>query len=152
MSEHPWPDDLTPPDPYTVQSGLDDFWAQLDHFGTLVARRQYLLAQEQVGELRRTVLGMMLALNGIARPVGTVHLNRYLSESQRAALEKTLRLPEVDAESLIGQAVALTVIYRWYAPQLVEKFGLTYPHTHEQSVWIELVNRLPDWPLHVSTE
>jgi hypothetical protein len=55
-------------------------------------------------------------------------------------------------ESYIAQAVALTVIYRWYAPQLVAKLGLTYPHHREQSVWIDLVNRLPDWPLHVSTE
>jgi hypothetical protein len=95
---------------------------------------------------------MMLALNGIARPVGTTHLNDYLSASQRAALEKTLVLPAVDMESCIAQAVALTVIYRWYAPQLVAKLGLTYPHHREQSVWIDLVNRLPDWPLHVSTE
>ena len=95
---------------------------------------------------------MMLALNGIQWPTGTRHLNGYLSASQRAALEKTLVAPEVSGESWIGRAVALVVIYRWYAPQLVEKFDLAYPHELENAVWTHLQQNIPDWPLSVTTD
>ncbi len=143
---------LNRPDPATVQRRLDDFWLRLAQFASLIAHDQYLLAHEALGDLRRTVLGMMLALNGIERPAATTSLNTYLSDSQRTALEKTMLLPANDQASFIGQAVALTVIYRWYAPQLVEKLDLTYPHLREQAVWIELVNQLPDWPQHVKSD
>jgi len=67
-------------------------------------------------------------------------------------LEKTLVTPEVSPESWIGRAVALVVIYRWYAPQLVEKYNLTYPQALEDKVWAQLQHELPDWPLTVTTE
>jgi hypothetical protein len=75
-----------------------------------------------------------------------------LGESQRAAIQKTLLLPSVSAEGWIGQAVALVVIYRWYAPQLVDKFGLAYPQALETAVWQQLASELADWPLTITTE
>jgi hypothetical protein len=152
MTQRQWPDPLIAPNPEIVQRDLATFWTQLAQLADLIARRQLLLAHSALSELRQTVVALMLALNGIARPHATVALNAYLSASQRTALEKTLHLPTVDQESLIGQAVALTVIYRWYAPQLVDKFDLSYPHPQEQAAWVELVNHLPDWPQHVHTD
>jgi hypothetical protein len=152
MISRPWPDPLTAPEPDAVQHSLETYWVQLAQLADLIARHQLLLAHDVLSELRNIVLEMMLALNGIARPQATTALNVYLSASQRAALEKTMLLPASDPESFIGQAVALTVIYRWYAPQLVAKFDLNYPHLTEQTVWIKLVNQLPDWPQQVSTD
>jgi hypothetical protein len=151
MSDKHWPDPLRPTDPSHVEFFLHEFWRQLQTLPDLLNRREYLLAEQLTHRLRQIVLELMLALNGIQWPVETKHPNRYLGESQRAAIQKTLLLPNISAESLIGQAVALVVIYRWYAPQLVEKFNLAYPQTLEAEVWQQLQQRLPDWPLTVTT-
>lgn len=126
MTEQHWPDALMPPTHENVAQLLRSFWRELAHLPHLLARDEYLLAAACTAALRRCVLEMMLALNGIAYPLGTTHLNTYLGASQRAALEKTLLAPSAAAESWIGQAVALVVIYRWYAPQLVAAFALPY--------------------------
>jgi hypothetical protein len=125
---------------------LSRFWIELEPLADLLARQERLLAVEQLTRLRATVIEMMLALNGIARPAATRHLNTYLSDSQRAALEKTLLAPATGADAWLAQAVALVVIYRWYAPQLAAKFALDYPAALEEQAWATLTDALPDWP------
>jgi hypothetical protein len=155
MSTPRWPDALQPPHAEQIQELLLNFWTDLAVLSDLLPRGQLLLAAEQLHSLRQSVLQMMLALNGIQRPA-TRDLNTYLSANQRAALEKTLLMPTVDpaewAESWIGQAVSLVVIYRWYAPQLVAKHKLRYPHTEEKAAWDALIAKLPTWPRQITTE
>jgi len=134
-----------------VANLLRTFWERLGQLPDLITRQENLLADQLTTQLRGIVLEMMLALNGIQWPSGTRHLNHYLSAQQRAAIEKTMVLPHVSAEAWIGRAVALIVIYRWYAPQLVEHFQLAYPAAVEAEVWA-LLQQLPDWPLSVTTE
>ncbi len=161
-----WPDPLFVPDPDDVNRMLISFWHQLGHLSELLSdeRRQgtpaapvsssdeNLLAIECLAGLRAIVIDMMLALNGIARPDRTIHLNIYLSDNQRAALERTLLAPEISANTWIGQAVSLVVIYRWYAPQLVERYSLPYPVDLEHEVWSTLRKRVCDWPADISTD
>ncbi|RIK42300.1 MAG: hypothetical protein DCC55_09305 [Chloroflexi bacterium] len=147
-----WPDPLQPPDPAHVESLLGDFWRYLRRLPDLLLRHEYLLADQLVAQVRFTVTELMLALNGIRWPVATTHLNSYLSQSQRTALQKTLLLPEISAEAWIGCAVALVVIYRWYAPQLVQRFGLVYPQPLEDETLAHLQQTLADWPLSITTE
>ena len=147
-----WPDPLTPVNPAAVHHLLDDFWYTLGALPDLLLRNQYLLAAELTDQLRALVLDMMLALNGIQPRAGTRHLHDYLGASQQAAITKTLLLPAVDRESFIGQAVALVVIYRWYAPQLVTRFKLTYPGDVEEATWQNLRAALFDWPETVATD
>lgn len=147
-----WPDPLTATDGAAVPRHLTTFWETLHHFGEVLSRGELLLADEAVARLRRTVINMMLALNGIERPAGTVHLNSYLGESQRQALERTLLRTEVSREALIGQAVALVVIYRWYAPQLVDRYAFQPPRQQEEEVWHFLRAVLFDWPATISTD
>lgn len=147
-----WPDPLTAPDPQRVQHLLHAFWTHLAALAPDLADAQWLLAAEQIDRLRQMVLEMMLALNGIARPAATKALNSYLSESQRMALEKTRQLPTVDTDGLVGQAVALVVIYRWYAPQLLERLGGDYPAQSEEDAWQQLTAAVPAWPVQVTTE
>ncbi|HXF62390.1 MAG TPA: hypothetical protein VNK95_12280 [Caldilineaceae bacterium] len=151
MTKPDWPDLLHPPDPAAVQMLLERFWDDLVELADLLPRQELLLAAERVARLRATVLAMMLALNGIERPPATRHLNGYLGPSQRAALEKTLVAPTGAAEDWLGQAVALVVIYRWYAPQLVERYQLRYPSDREAAVWATLRDALPAWPQAVTT-
>ncbi|MFN8440315.1 MAG: aminoglycoside 6-adenylyltransferase [Caldilineaceae bacterium] len=146
-----WPDPLQKPEASRIQQCLGDFWQTLSGLSELIQRNEHLLANEQTETLRKIILEMMLALNGIQRPQGTLHLNSYLGESQRHALEKTLIAPSVSGESWIGRAVALVVIYRWYAPQLVEKYRLDYPHEAEAEALQRLQCQLPDWPLEINT-
>ena len=147
-----WPDPLQPPSAVAVEAHLVAFWQLLQQLPELVQRQEHLLAEHLTTQLRGVIIEMMLALNGIAWPSGTRQLNRYLSASQRTALEKTLVAPTVSMESWLGRAVALVVIYRWYAPQLVEKFALTYPQALEAEVWQLLQRELPDWPLTITTD
>lgn len=152
MTTRTYPDDLHPPDPARVQHLLAHFWLLLAGLPELIARDEHLLAGELTADLRRSVGEMMLALNGIARPAATRHLNTYLGASQRAALEKTLQAPTVDGATWLGQAVALVVIYRWYAPQLVERLALHYPAAVERETLAILQSKLQDWPVQITTD
>ncbi len=161
-----WLDELTAPDPKRVEQMLSAFWHRLRRLAEILDQNrpryaqaasfsvddENLLAVECLADLRATVIDMMLALNGIARPVQTVNLNAYLSANQRTALERTLLAPEIGAATWIGQAVSLVVIYRWYAPQLVERFGLAYPSELEEDVWATLRRHIYDWPADISTD
>jgi hypothetical protein len=152
MTTPQWPDALQKPEPGAVATLLSTFWQLLNDLPDLLNRQEYLLADLLTIKLRGTVLEMMLALNGIQWPHGTRHLNGYLSDRQRAAIEKTLVLPTAAPEDWIGRAVALLVIYRWYAPQLVDHFAIAYPQELETQVWAKLQTELPDWPLSVTTD
>lgn len=128
------------------------FWHSLRGLPDLANRKEHLLCAELVADLRRIVTDMVLAQNGISRPKATRNLNAYLSLPQRQALKKTLQLPSVSSEGWIGQSVALVVIYRWYAPQLVSKYGLAYPSDAESEALGLLAATLPDWPRSITTE
>lgn len=151
MTQQLWPDSLQPCDPGRIAGQLERFWRTLARLPDLIQRQEHLLAAETTASLRRIVLELMLALNGIAWPTDTTHLNSYLSAGQRAAIEKTLLAPTVSAESWIGQAVALIVIYRWYAPQLTAAYALHYPQAAEEAAFAAL-RQLPDWPLTITTD
>jgi hypothetical protein len=151
MTNQQWPDRLHPPDPVRVAFLLREFWRQLEQLPDLLLRQEHLLVDRCTSSLRTLVIEMMLALNGVAWPDSTAHLNSYLSPSQRHALHKTLILSEVANAHWIGRAVAIVVIYRWYAPQLVEKFGVAYPQADEDAALAQLQQMLPDWPLSITT-
>lgn len=152
MTEQRWPDELMRPTQANVAQLLRGFWLALARLPQLLERDEHLLAAVCTAALRQCVLEMMLALNGIAYPPDTAHLNTYLGASQRAAMEKTLLTPSVAAESWIGQAVALVVIYRWYAPQLVAAFSLPYDEELEAATLARLHADLPDWPSAITTD
>ena len=151
MHSQSWPDSLQPALPQPTDALLERFWVDLSALPDLIQREENLLAARLTARLRQCVLELMLALNGIAWPEGTRHLNTYLSESQKAAIEKTLAAPLVGGESWIGQAVALVVIYRWYAPQLVQKYGIPYPQAAEDATMAQL-HMLPNWPIFITTD
>jgi hypothetical protein len=152
MSERRWPDDLQRPSPTLVDELLRRFWQELAALPELIARDEHLLCAACTARLRQTVLEMMLALNGIAYPHGTAHLNTYLGQSQRAAMEKTLLAPAVDGDAWIGQAVALVVIYRWYAPQLAAAHALAYDRELEDRTLEHLGAQLGGWPASITTD
>jgi hypothetical protein len=152
MTNRQWPDSLQPTDPTWVEQLLGDFWQHLQQLPDLLLRQEHLLAHGHLTQLRSMVIGLMLSLNGIQWPNGTTHLNGYLGESQRAVLERTLLLSSISSESWIGCAVALVVIYRWYAPQLVEQYHLAYPQAAEEAALRHLQQQLADWPLAITTD
>lgn len=146
-----WPDQLQHPDPARVAALLAQFWHELDALPDLIQREEHFLCAQQTSTLRGIVAELMLALNGIAWPAGTRHLNSYLGASQRAALERTLAAPSVDSGAWIGQAVALTVIFRWYAPQLVTALHVDYPQALEDATLDRLQRTLDSWPQSITT-
>jgi hypothetical protein len=147
-----WPDPLEASDAAQSSEQLAAFWHVLSYLPQFVQNGEGLLAAELVQQLRAIVIDLMLALNGIRRPPNTRHLNSYLSPSQRAALERTLAAPAPEMDAWIGQAVALTVIYRWYAPQLTDRFGLDYPQGLEDEVWQALRRSISAWPATITSD
>ena len=57
--------------------------------------------------------------------------------------------PFWSAAMIAGAAVV--VIYRWYAPQLVEKWQVEYPAPLESSVLARLAEAAPEWPQAIVT-
>ncbi|MCB9139722.1 MAG: hypothetical protein H6642_15375 [Caldilineaceae bacterium] len=147
-----WPDALEAPSRNFVAGQLSAFWTTLARLPELLEKEERLLAADLLHDLRTVVIDLMLALNGIRRPPETVNLNRYLSVNQRTALERTLTAPSPAGESWIGQAVALTVIYRWYAPQLTARFGLDYPQAQEDAAWARLRAGIFEWPAAITSD
>jgi hypothetical protein len=152
MTSHHWQDSLVRPEQESIADLLRRFWLDLANLPDLLQRDEHLLAAACTASLRQTLLEMMLALNGIAYPAGTRHLNSYLGPSQRSAIEKTLLAPRAAADSWIGQAVALVVIYRWYAPQLVATYELAYDGALEAETLARLQAEISDWPSAITTD
>ena len=147
-----WPDALTKPSPEEVEELLTDFWNQLADLPSLLHRHEYLLTAECIAEVRLTMIRLVLALNGISRPGSTSNLNSYLSPRQRTVLQRTLLTPNSSQRTWLGQAVALVVVYRWYAYQLADKYYIRYPTAAEQMALSQLSDSLPKWPRTITTD
>lgn len=150
MSDTPYR--LRAPDAPYLEALFAGYWQTLEALAALLRDGELILAEERVHSLRALILDMMLAANGIERPAHALSLNRYLGESQRIALEKTLVARGTARESIVAGAVALTVIYQWYAPQLVERYGVVEPDADVQRVYDLLAQGVPEWPLTIQTE
>lgn len=145
------PDQLRAPNAAYVNALFAGYWLTLEALAELLADGELIVAEERVTSLRGHIIGMMLAANGIERPTFAPQINRYLGESQRVALEKTLVTSGTPHESVVARAVALTVIYQWYAPQLVERFGVEEPRSEVQRAYELLAQNVPEWPLTIET-
>ncbi|MCB0113935.1 MAG: hypothetical protein KDD84_07585 [Caldilineaceae bacterium] len=140
---------LTPPNVDTVAANLSNFWIALSHLPALVNRQEHLAAARRLDDARQILVDLVVALNGADRPPSPSRVNQYLGPLQRDAFEKTLPVRAATAESWIGQAVALIVLYRWYAPQLVEIHPIDYPTALEKSVLALLSAEVDGWPAMV---
>lgn len=145
-----WPA-LIPPHADQVAADLAQFWIVLSALPALLNRAEHLAAAQHLGEARQILTDLVVALNGAQRPQTPARINQYLGPLQRDAFEKTLVVPRGDEASWIGQAVALIVLFRWYAPQLVEQHRLDYPITLERSVLALLSAEVPGWPALVKS-
>lgn len=146
-STPPW----RPAEGAKVMVALTDFWQQLARLPAVVNRGEHLAGAALLQRVRSTLTDLVVALNGATRPHLPTRVNPFLGPAQREAFEKSLVQRGDLAESWIGQAVALIVLYRWYAPQLVEQFGLDYPLALEESVLALLRVEIPGWPVHITT-
>jgi hypothetical protein len=148
-----WPDQLATPETHEVQELLDTFWHRLSQFPDLHERTESILLHNLIHELRAIIIRIMLAANGTRYPDHTRHLNLYLGESQRAALEKTLFATGTNLRDiLVSQTVALVVIYQWYAPQLVHKYGVQTPNELAADTLAQLHQSVPSWPLSITSD
>ena len=145
------PAHLRPVDPARIAAALAEFWTELSAAAVQIAAQDHLAAHARLTRLRRIVLTCMVGLNGADLPEDLDGVSRLLGPSQRAAIQKTLAAPSVDSAAWVGQAVALVVIFRWYAPQLTEKFGLDYPQQVEVTALERVRRYLPDWPLSITS-
>jgi len=143
---------LRPVNPARIQAALADFWIELAATAAQIAAQDHLAAHARLTRLRNLVLACMVGLNGVDLPDDLDGIAQLLGPSQRAAMQKTLAAPKVAPAAWVGQAVALVVIYRWYAPQLVEKFGLTYPEQIEAQALAEVGDLLSTWPHSITSE
>ena len=150
---------LSPPDSREVDLQLGRFWLLLARLPAVLKRRERLAAHALLTELRTLMIDLVVSLNGASRPQSTARINQYLGKAQREAFEKGLGIPQTyllkgsdGSTNWIGQAVALVVLYRWYAPQLAEKHALPFPHPAEDTVLALLSTEIEGWPAFIATE
>lgn len=142
---------LSAPSADQVVADLAYFWTALSRLPAVLNRSEHLAALALIDESRRALVNLVVALNGAQWPDSPARINQYLGPAQREAFDKTLAVKEVSAAAWIGQAVALIVLYRWYAPQLVEMYSVDYPATLEQTVLTLLAAEVPGWPALIRT-
>lgn len=149
---------LGPPDADAVENQLARFWLLLARLPAVVKRQEALAAHALLTNVRILLIDLVVALNGADRPQTAARINQYLGPAQIEAFEKSLGRAQVDRNKTendrpnwIGQAVSLVVLYRWYAPQLVEKYQLNYPMEAERVVLESLSAELEQWPDQIST-
>ncbi|MGB5051412.1 MAG: hypothetical protein WBO46_20860 [Caldilineaceae bacterium] len=134
-----------------VEQRLLGFWQLLALLPPLMNRGEHLAAADLLHRLRGVLTELVVALNGATRPANATRVNQFLGPAQQDAFEKSLHQTENLAESWTGQAVALIVLYRWYAPQLVEIHSLDYPTALEATVLALLSAEVPGWPARITT-
>jgi len=146
------------PDVEAVDRLLGRFWLLLARLPAVVGRQEQLAAHLLLTEMCTLLVDLVVSLNGASRPQTKARINQYLGLAQREAFEKSLGLRKAvrqreasNSANWIGQAVALIVLYRWYAPQLTEKYSLTYPRLAEDCVLAYLKAELKNWPAHITT-
>ncbi len=142
---------LSAPDAEIIAATLAYFWVQLARLPAALNRGEDLAAQQLVAESRRALTDLVVALNGAHRPASVARINQYLGPAQLDAFQKTLPAAEITPALWIGQAVALIVLYRWYAPQLVEIYGVAYPHALERTALALLSGEVQGWPALIRT-
>lgn len=149
---------IAPPDVEAVDTNLGRFWLLLARLPAVLGRQEQLAAHLLLTEMGTLLIDLVVSLNGGSRPQTKARINQYLGQAQLEAFEKSLGLRksmwrgELDSgANWIGQAVALVVLYRWYAPQLAEKHSLTYPRLAEDCVLTYLKAELKNWPAHIRT-
>lgn len=140
-----------PADESRVLAALIAFWQQLARLPGAVNRQEHLAASALLHRSRDLLTELVVALNGATRPRTSARINPFLGPAQRDAFEKTLAQRGDLREGWIGQAVALIVLYRWYAPQLVELYNLAYPAALEETVLALLSAEVPGWPARITT-
>ncbi len=148
---------LSPPDREVVGAQLCQFWLLLAQLPAVLARREDLAAHALLAETRTLLLDLVVALNGATRPRSTARVNQFLGPEQLYAFEKSLGMGRTNSgagtlkSSWIGQAVALIVLYRWYAPQLCDILRAPYPQQAEETVLALLRAQVDGWPAVIET-
>lgn len=146
------------PDSRLIESQLGRFWLLLARLPAVVRRRERLAAYLLFTEMQTLLLDLVVTLNGGSRPPTNSRINPFLGPAQREAFERSMGLRPSsrqkrvgDGATWVGQAVALVVLYRWYAPQLAQKHSLRYPQKAENAVLALLSTELQNWPASIST-
>lgn len=150
---------LNPPDSSEVDRQLGNFWLLLARLPAVLNRKERLAAHPLLTELRTLLIDLVVCLNGASRPRASARINQYLGDAQREAFERSLgssqpvlRDASEGSTNWMGQAVALVVLYRWYAPQLAEQHDLSYPQSVEDTVLALLHAEIEGWPAYIATD
>lgn len=149
---------IGPADVGSIDRQLKQFWLLLARLPAVVGRHEQLAAHLLLAEISTLLIDLVVSLNGGSRPRARARINQYLGLAQLEAFEKSMELRETGRRreegtraNWIGQAVALVVLYRWYAPQLAEKYSLNYPRLAEDRVLAYLHCELKNWPARITT-
>ncbi len=149
---------LGPPIVKVLEKKLARFWLLLGRLPAVVKRQESLAAHALLADIRMLLVDLVVALNGADRPQTRARINQYLGPAQLEAFENSMGLSQtvqrreaIQGQNWVGQAVSLVVLYRWYAPQLVERHEIRYPQAAEDAVLTLLRAELENWPAQIST-
>ncbi|MEJ8574945.1 hypothetical protein [Microbaculum marinum] len=120
---------------------IEEFIRILGLLPVAMGRAEYLNAVTGVFHLRNLLIDLMIAETGAPHRGGALHLNRLITDDQKALLT-ALPAPVPTRESAIATHLAYAGAYLPLARPLADRLGIDWPEPFERATWSHLEREL----------
>lgn len=137
-------DEVTPtptPSPAYVRYQIQEFVRILGLLPLSVGREEYINGVLGVFHLRNLLVDLMITETGVRHRGGVLHLNRLITDEQKAVLTG---LPPAVAtrDQMIAGHLAYAAAYLPRARRRAEQWGVDWPEEFEAATWVQLEKTL----------
>ena len=123
-----------PQSPARLRYQFDEFIRILGLLPLVIGRQEHLNGLTGIFHLRNILVEQMIAETGAKFRGGALHLNRLITDAQKAALA-ALPLPEPNRDSLIAAHLAYATAYIPRARAFAARQGVDWPEAFETATW-----------------
>jgi len=123
--------------PARFRHQVEDFIRILGLLPLAIGRQEYLNGVLGVSFMRTTLVDLMIAETAERHRGGILHLNRLITQEQKAAL-MTLPAAEPTRQAIIDANVAYATVFLPRARAMATKIGMEWPDRFEEVTWARL--------------
>lgn len=113
---------------------LQEFWRCISLLPSVIGRRERLVAVQGLAVELSLVSELLLLGAGVVRDRGVKHLNAYLPEADRRALEANILPTALSEEALAAAHLRLARLVQQRGPKIAAQHGVDYPTALERVV------------------
>lgn len=125
------------PDPAAALRGFENFIRILGLLHLVLGREEYLNGVLGLHHLRSALVELMIQETGATNRGGILHLNRLITDQQKAAL-RALPPPVPERQALIDAHLAYAAAYLPRARRRAAALGVDWPEAFEAATWDRL--------------